>query len=193
MEYDLDRGDLISDKSLGEVVAGTPIPPQKLAAIGAEAAAVYLLGKLLCKRTSDGEIKRGRITETECYCGAEDTACHAHRGMTERNRPLYQTGGISYVYLCYGIHKLLNVITGEEGHPEGVLIRGIEGAVGPGRVTRLLQITMEDNCLLLTPDSGLWLEDDGYEPRSIGALPRVGIDYADECDRFRLWRFRSER
>ena len=168
---------------------GTVIPSERLAEMGAEEAAEWLLGKLLCKRQADGSVIRCRIIETECYCGEEDTACHAHRGMTERNRPLYCRGGISYVYLCYGIHALLNIITGVEGHPEGVLIRGISGAVGPGRVMRAMGITMADNRLPLTPDSGLWLEEDGYSPVEISALPRVGIDYAEEADRLRPWRF----
>lgn len=169
--------------------SGDPIPSSELAEMGAEYGARWLLGKLLCRRTSDGAVLRGRIVETECYCGEEDTACHAHRGMTERNRPLYAGGGISYVYLCYGIHALLNIITGREGHPEGVLIRGIEGAVGPGRVTKALGITVGDNRLTLRPESGLWLEDDGYVPDTVDALPRVGIDYAEEADRLRPWRF----
>ena len=168
---------------------GAVIPSEALAFMGAEDGARQLLGKLLCKRQSDGSVLRARIVETECYCGEEDTACHAHRGMTERNRPLYERGGISYVYLCYGIHALLNVITRAAGHPEGVLIRGVEGAVGPGRVTKSLGITMTDNRLPLSPESGLWLEDGGYTPTEVEALPRVGIDYAEECDRLRPWRF----
>ena len=165
------------------------IPPEKLSELGAEEGAKWLIGKLLCKRDPDGNVIRARITETECYCGEEDTACHAHRGMTERNRPLYSKGGICYVYLCYGIHALLNVITGKSGHPEGVLIRGVEGANGPGRVTKRLGVGLSDNRLTLSPESGIWLEDDGYEPNGIRALPRVGIDYAEECDRMRPWRF----
>lgn len=172
--------------------AGSVVPTSVFAATGAEDCARQLLGKLLCRTQEDGSVVRARITETECYCGEEDTACHASRGMTERNRPLYEEGGISYVYLCYGIHSLLNIITGEKGHPEGVLIRGVEGAVGPGRVTKALNITLSDNRLTLTPESGLWIEDDGYSPKKITAAPRVGIDYAEEADRLRPWRFISE-
>ena len=168
---------------------GAVIPAETLALMGAEDGAKRLLGKLLCKRQADGSVLRARIVETECYCGETDTACQAHRGMTERNRPLYMRGGISYVYLCYGIHALLNVITGAEGHPEGVLIRGVEGAVGPGRVTKALGIGMNDNRLILSPESGIWLEDGGYAPAEVEALPRVGIDYAEEGDRLRPWRF----
>jgi DNA-3-methyladenine glycosylase len=169
--------------------AGTVIPTGVLSEMGAEKGAKWLLGKLLCRRNADGTVTRGRIVETECYCGEEDTACHAHNGRTQRNEPLYCAGGISYVYLCYGIHALLNIITGADGHPEGILVRGIEGAVGPGRVTKAMGITVADNRLPLTPDSGLWLEDGGYVPKDVDALPRVGIDYAEESDRLRPWRF----
>lgn len=148
-----------------------------------------LCGKILCHALPDGEILSGRITETECYFGEEDSACHAHRGMTKRNSVLYRKGGVSYVYLCYGIHSLLNVVTGAEGHPEAVLIRGIEGAPGPGRVTKALRITREENGISLVDSGVLWIEDDGASP-ALEGLPRVGIDYADKCDRERLWRYR---
>ncbi|MGM9648308.1 MAG: DNA-3-methyladenine glycosylase [Eubacteriales bacterium] len=149
--------------------------------------APLLLGKLLCRRTDDG-VLRYRIIETECYLGEEDSACHAHRGKTPRNAPLYLQGGYAYVYLCYGIHSLLNVVSGAEGHPEAVLIRGIEGFVGPGRLTKAMSIDCGLNATDLTVSDELWLEDDGV------TLPyrtdcRVGIDYADPVDRERQWRF----
>ena len=153
--------------------------------------AVDLLGKLLCRRVGD-RILRCRITETECYFGEEDTACHAHRGRTPRTDVMYSAGGVSYVYLCYGIHSLLNLVTGEKGHPEAVLIRGIEGANGPGRVTKFLSITTADNRLPLMVESGLWLEDDGSPAPQFACLPRVGIDYAAPEDRARLWRYRVQ-
>ncbi len=148
-----------------------------------------LLGKLLCRRLPSGEVLRRRITETECYFGEEDTACHAHKGRTPRTDTLYLQGGCAYVYLCYGIHSLLNLVTGREGHPEAVLIRGVEGASGPGRVTKALGITREDNRLLLMPESGIWVEDDGAPAPAYTALPRVGIDYAEKEDRERHWRY----
>ena len=151
--------------------------------------APLLLGKLLCRRLPDGTVLRRRITETECYFGEEDTACHAHKGRTKRTETLYMTGGITYVYLCYGIHSLLNVVTGEEGHPEAVLIRGIEGASGPGRVTRALGITTAENCTPLCPQFDIWVEDDGAPCPLFKALPRVGIDYAEKADREQLWRY----
>ena len=146
-----------------------------------------LIGKILCRRTDEGVI-RARITETECYYGESDTACHAHKGKTERTGVMYQSGGVTYVYLCYGMHSLLNIVTGPENHPEAVLIRGIDVAKGPGRTTKFLQITTKDNRLPLTVDSGIWIEDDGTK-HEFSALPRVGIDYASDEDRERPWRY----
>ncbi len=146
-----------------------------------------LLGKLLCRKIEDKIVKL-RIVETECYFGEEDTACHAHKGRTERTDIMYHAGGNAYVYLCYGIHSLLNITTGEEGHPEAVLVRGVEDSIGPGRLTKRLSIDRSLNKLPLIPESGLWLEDDGARPEFVTA-PRVGIDYAEEKDRNRLWRF----
>ena len=87
-----------------------------------------LVGKVLVF----GE-NRLRITETEAYCGEEDTACHAHKGRTKRTEVLYGDAGTIYVYLCYGIHWLLNIVTGEKEQPQAVLIRACQEAPGPGR------------------------------------------------------------
>ena len=97
-------------------------------------------------------------------------------------------GGVAYVYLCYGMHQLFNVVTGPADHPEAVLIRGVEGASGPGRATKHLGITRAHNRLPLTVDSGLWLEDDGASPEYTAAS-RVGIGYASEEDQAREWRY----
>lgn len=147
-----------------------------------------LLGKLLCRRTGDGII-RAKITETECYFGVKDTACHAHKGKTERTKTMYEAGGVTYVYLCYGMHAMLNIVTGPKDHPEAVLIRGIDVANGPGRTTKFLHITTSDNALPLCEESGIWIEDDGTPVPEYDTLPRVGIDYASEADRKRKWRF----
>ena len=147
-----------------------------------------LIGKILCRRTENGII-RARITETECYFGEDDTACHAHKGKTERTRVMYESGGITYVYLCYGMHVMLNIVSGLADHPEAVLIRGVEEAVGPGRTTKFLHITTADNALPLSPKSGIWIEDDGQKPPKITRTPRIGIDYATKRDRERKWRF----
>ena len=147
-----------------------------------------LLGCWLCRKTADGNVLRLRITETEAYFGEEDTACHAHKGKTPRTEVMYREGGCTYVYLCYGMHSLLNIVCGDDGHPEAVLIRGVEGANGPGRLTKLMNITREQNGILLSPENGLWIEDGG-EDFEYTTAPRVGIDYADKRDREIHWRF----
>ncbi len=149
-----------------------------------------LLGKFLCRRLADGTVLRRRITETEAYFGEEDTACHAHRGRTPRTDVMYEAGGCAYVYLCYGMHELLNVVTGPKDHPEAVLIRGVEGADGPGKLTKLLHITRAFNRVRFATSADLWLEDDGFSPRCLRA-PRIGIAYASARDRLRKWRFVS--
>lgn len=146
-----------------------------------------LIGKLLCRRTKEG-ILRYRIMETECYYSEQDTACHASRGKTERNRILYEKGGTAYVYLCYGIHALFNVVTGEEGFPEAVLIRGVEGYNGPGKATKALSIDKRLNGIDMVTSKELWIEDDGMRPEYTAAK-RVGIDYATEEYRDILWRY----
>ena len=150
-------------------------------------AAPLLLGKLLC-RNIGGRVTKLRITETEAYRGEEDTACHARHGRTQRTAPLYAPGGIAYVYLCYGVHSLLNVVTGEGGFPEAALIRGVEGYDGPGKLTKFLSIDRSLNGENLITSNKLWLEDDGHAPEYT-AKPRIGIDYA--CDKYRNieWRF----
>lgn len=159
-------------------------------ALPATELAPALVGKLLCRRVGD-EILRARITETECYFGESDTACHAHRGKTKRTQTLYARGGTAYVYLCYGIHELLNVVSGPEEHPEAVLLRGIEGTPGPGRLTKRLCIDRAFNGIDLAVSDELWLEDDGAAPE-LEALERVGIGYADPVDQQRLWRWRAK-
>ena len=152
-------------------------------------AAADLVGKWLCRRLPDGSIRRLRILETEAYCGEQDTACHAHRGRTKRTEALYAAPGTLYVYLCYGIHWMLNIVTGEIGQPQAVLIRSCQGAEGPGKLTRALAITGEMNLLRLSDDSApLWLEDAGL-PCSIRTAPRVGIGYASPEDQAAPWRY----
>lgn len=147
-----------------------------------------LIGKLLCVRSPDGTVTRSRITETECYFGEEDTACHAHKGRTARTETLYHSGGVAYVYLCYGIYDMLNVVTGKEDHPEAVLIRGVEGISGPGRLTKRLGITRALNGKTLCPEESLWIEDDGTS-LPFTSSGRIGIGYAAKEDQEREWRF----
>ena len=158
-------------------------------ATDAVTAAKMLLGKWLCRRIEDGTVLRARIVETEAYCGEGDTACHARCGKTMRNAPMYEPGGIAYVYLCYGMHNMLNVVVGEKGNPEAVLIRGVDGHVGPGRVTKFLQIDRALNREPFTVSERLWIEDDGTEPPCFRATPRIGIAYATKRDQDRKWRF----
>lgn len=149
--------------------------------------APQLLGKLLCRRIGR-KVVRLRITETEAYYGEDDSACHASRGRTPRTDIMYAEGGHAYVYLCYGIHEMFNIVSGSEGFPEAVLVRGVEGHAGPGRLTRALQITRALNREDLVASRRIWLEDDGF---SIGhtTAPRIGIGYASPHDRARPWRF----
>ncbi len=156
----------------------------------ADMLAPALLGKILCRKIGD-TILRVRITETECYMGETDTACHAARGKTKRTQTLYETGGTIYVYLCYGIHEMLNIVAGDVGYPEAVLIRGIDTIFGPGRVTKALEITRALNGGDLCSSQELWIEEDGYMP-TYHMAPRVGIAYAAQEDQDRLWRFISD-
>ena len=146
-----------------------------------------LLGKLIC-RNLDGEIIKLRITETECYFGEEDTACHAHKGKTERTKIMYEDGGLAYIYLCYGIHYLFNIVTGVKDFPEAVLIRGVEGFNGPGKLTKVLKIDKNLNGENLADSNQLWLEDNGYKC-NFRVEKRIGIDYACEEYKNKLWRF----
>lgn len=149
-------------------------------------AAEALVGKILVRRFPDGTERRVRITETEAYFRETDTACHARFGRTKRSEMLYRPAGTVYVYLCYGIHWMLNLVTGPADDPQAVLIRGVEGASGPGRVTRLLSVDGSLNGTVL--GEALELEDDGFRP-AVGRSGRIGIGYASEEDQARLWRF----
>lgn len=152
-----------------------------------ETVARELAGKILVHRIADAEL-RLRICETECYCGEDDTACHASKGKTKRTEVLYMDAGTVYIYLCYGIHWLMNIVTGAEGHPEAVLIRACVDADGPGKLTKKLGITGDLNRKSVLTGDELWIEDDGVRFEIIPAK-RVGIGYASQKDQDRLWRF----
>jgi DNA-3-methyladenine glycosylase len=166
-----------------------------------------LLGKVLCTRIHGGMAK-AIITETEAYAGVGDRASHAWGGRrTARTETMYAEGGVAYVYLCYGIHHLFNVVTSVEGTPHAVLIRAAsplqgeklmlrrrgkaksDGTLmrGPGSVSKALGITtrMSGTDLLGTR---IWIEDRGAKPAEILAGPRVGVEYAAE-DALRPYRF----
>lgn len=151
-------------------------------------AAPSLVGKLLVRTFDNGEKITLRITETEAYRGEEDTACHASKGRTPRTEMLYRRGGTIYVYLCYGIHSLMNIITGGENVPQGVLIRACQGFEGPGRLTKRLNIDRSFNGEFILNNPRIAIYDDGLRP-AIALKKRVGIDYAQPSDRDRLWRF----
>jgi len=150
-----------------------------------------LLGKVLCRRLESGKIIRGRITETEAYDGPEDKASHAHKGVTPRNVVMFGAPGHAYIYLCYGVHWLFNIKTREKGYPAAVLIRGVEGISGPGRLTKHFQINSELNEILLTRVGGLWVEDDGavVAESAVQMLPRVGVEYAGPEWSAMPWRY----
>ena len=133
--------------------------------------------------------KRLRISETEAYCGESDTACHAHKGRTKRTEVMYAEAGTIYVYLCYGMHWMLNIVTGEENEPEAVLIRACLEANGPGKLTKALGITGEFNWQHICRQEELYIEDDGFRCE-IATDKRVGIGYASREDQDRLWRFK---
>ena len=130
-----------------------------------------------------------RISETEAYCGEADTACHAHKGRTKRTDVMYREAGTVYIYLCYGMHWMLNIVTGEKDQPEAVLIRACLEAPGPGRLTKRLGITGALNGSSILAPGELWIGDDGFSC-AVTADTRVGIGYASPEDQARLWRFR---
>jgi DNA-3-methyladenine glycosylase len=150
-----------------------------------------LLGKYLVRRRADGSVAAYRITEVEAYNGERDLASHAAKGRTRRTEVLYGPAGRWYIYLCYGIHEMLNLVVGPPGWPAGILIRGIEGFSGPGVLTRALGIDRRLNGAVAARPSGLWLEDRGeLIPRSrIHATARIGVDYAGPVWSQKRWRF----
>lgn len=147
-----------------------------------------LVGKLIVRRRSDGETIRVRITEAEAYGREKDRACHAYKGRTPRTELLYGKAGIIYVYLCYGMHWLMNIITGEEGRPEGVLLRAGEEYDGPAKLTKAIGVDKSFNGQPIFGNEEIWIEDDGKR-FEITAAPRVGIDYAGEEWKNKPWRF----
>ena len=151
------------------------------------AVAPELVGKLLIHNG-----KALRISETEAYCGCGDTACHAHKGRTKRTEVLYADAGTIYVYLCYGMHWMMNVITGDQEDPQGVLIRACVEAEGPGRLTKALGITGAQNRGCIYDGGELFIADDGFSC-PVRVDKRVGIGYATQEDQDRLWRFIMEK
>lgn len=150
-----------------------------------------LLGQTLVRRLPDGRQRASVITETEAYEGFEDRASHAHRGRTDRNAVMFGPPGRIYLYLCYGMHWMLNLVTREAGYPSAVLLRGTTDASGPGRLTRHFGLDGELNGLPLRPASGLWIRSARAGPDAcrIRTAPRVGVDYAGPEWKSVPWRF----
>lgn len=147
-----------------------------------------LLGKYLVRVWNDGTADRYLITETEAYRGEEDLACHARKGKTERTKVMYESGGVLYVYLVYGIHWMLNIVTGPAEHPQAALIRGLNNLEGPGRITKMLEIGKDFYGEDLSFSGRIWIED-GVNPVPFRASPRVGINYAGETWKNKPWRY----
>jgi DNA-3-methyladenine glycosylase len=150
-----------------------------------------LLGKFLVRRWPDGRVEARMITEVEAYDGERDLACHARAGRTGRTEILYAEGGKWYVYLCYGIHEMLNLVVGPKDSPAAVLIRGVDGFSGPGRLTKGLGIGRGLNGAEADELSGLWIEDRGVRVLKSGvrATPRIGVDFAGPVWAAKPWRF----
>lgn len=174
--------------------------------------AKQLLGKMLITRF-DGKQTSGWIVETEAYAGIADKASHAFGGrLTERTRTMYMRGGVAYVYLCYGMHSLFNVVTHQEGIPHAVLIRAIEPAegmdlmmkrrgkssmdysltAGPGSLSKAMGIKILHSGQSLQSNN-IWIEDTGKRipDNAVIASPRVGVAYAQE-DALLPYRFRIQ-
>lgn len=149
-----------------------------------------LLGKFLVRRVRGRELA-GMITETEAYEGLDDLASHASRGRTPRTEVMFGESGRWYVYLIYGMYSMLNIVTGPNGHPSAVLIRGTDMVSGPGRLTRALAVTKTENANRATKETGLWIEDRGTRvpSRRIRNTPRIGVAYAGEHWAAKPWRF----
>lgn len=153
-----------------------------------------LIGKYLVRENGTGRIA-GKIIEVEAYVGSQDKACHASKGRTARTDVMFGPPGVSYVYLVYGMHHLLNVVTEREEFPAAVLIRAIEveGTLidGPGKLCRDLDIDRSLNRLDLTEGRQVWFEDRGARVarKKIWALPRIGVEYAGSWAK-KPWRFR---
>ncbi|KAA3632159.1 MAG: DNA-3-methyladenine glycosylase [Bacteroidetes bacterium] len=170
-----------------------------------------LLGKFIVTNIN-GNLTAGMITETEAYRGRDDKASHAYNNrLTKRTATMFREGGCAYVYLCYGIHHLFNVVTGPEGVANAVLIRALEPAdnihliqqrrnidkikpqltAGPGVMSMALGIRTDlDGEDLLNNNGSVWIEDRGivFQEKEIHTTTRIGVDYAEECAQW-PWRF----
>ncbi len=150
------------------------------------ALAPQLLGKKLV-RIIDGKRLEYQITEVEAYVGEEDLACHASKGRTARTEVMYQQGGVVYVYLIYGMYWLLNIVSGNENHPQAVLIRSISGYNGPGKLGKALQLDKSFYGEDLCNSSRIWIEN--APTAQYITTARIGIQYAPLEWQEKAWRF----
>ncbi|MGE5393432.1 MAG: DNA-3-methyladenine glycosylase [Candidatus Saccharibacteria bacterium] len=155
---------------------------------GALEMAPQLLGKILVRQFEEGHMERYRINETEAYCGIEDLASHASKGRTSRTEIMFGPGGTVYVYLIYGMYWMLNIVAGQEHVPEAVLIRGVEGVVGPGRVGKLLKLDRTFYGEDMATSQRIWIEE-GEPVTKFNTSKRVGVDYAGPHWAEKPWRF----
>lgn len=147
-----------------------------------------LLGKFLVRKYRGKEIA-GMITEVEIYEGFKDKASHAYKGVTGRNKPMFGEAGNWYVYLVYGIHYMLNIVCGKKDYPSAILIRGVEGVSGPGKLTKHFKIDKSFNHKPATKETGLWIKDRGVKIKlkDIRRSNRIGVDYAGKYWAGRLY------
>ncbi len=155
---------------------------QKLFNLPADQLAPKLLGQSLYRRFPDGTIKSFIITEVEAYVGEQDKACHAHKGKTNRTAVMYGPPGHWYVYFIYGMYYMLNLVCAPENTPHAILIRGVKGITGPGRLTKVLRIDKSFNAKPAHPHTGLWIQFNRpfLSSSHILITSRIGIDYAKE-------------
>ncbi|HOI87421.1 MAG TPA: DNA-3-methyladenine glycosylase [Lentimicrobium sp.] len=177
-----------------------PLSPEFYANSDVVLLARKLIGKTLIVMR-DGQRREAVITETEAYAGITDRASHAWGGrFTSRTEVMYRRGGLAYVYLCYGLHSLFNVVTGPEGTPHAILLRGVypvlndakmnfgnqvpddlrKAGNGPGKLSRLMGIDRDMNGADLCSGSDVWITGTGIEimEDDISVSTRIGIGYA---------------
>jgi DNA-3-methyladenine glycosylase len=147
-----------------------------------------LIGKELVVRSENNSYRSFIITEVEAYRGVEDKACHANKGRTRRTEVMYCEGGKIYVYFVYGMYWMLNIVTGEVDDPQAVLIRGVEGCAGPGRLTKEIGINGSFYGEDLTKSERIWIIYKEVKGK-IKTGKRIGIDYAGEEWKNKPWRF----
>ena len=148
-----------------------------------------LLGMNLCVRQKKDQVIKMTINETEAYDGEEDLACHASKGKTPRNQVMYDEPGVIYLYLCYGMHWLLNIVCEKKGYPAAVLLRGTLEVNGPGRLTKKLGIDGQLNRKRAVYSNGLWFEQGDLVKKEIQTGPRIGVNYAGEYWAKKPYRF----